>query len=150
VTDNELREILDDETKAITGDIQWGQDRTMSYVMNFRVKVENELGFPLWVKGSYNRELDKTSFTLFDQNTGRIYGIDSGQDHHNASCDWVGDLHAHQWNEITKDREATTFNWPSNEALTPVGLWREFCHTTGIRHDGVLSAPPTDKQMKMF
>jgi hypothetical protein len=150
VTDAEFREILDDQTKTIEGDIQWTQDKTMSHVLIFRVKVENEPGFSLWVKGSYNRDLDKVSFPLFDQNTGRLFGIDSGQDHHNRGCQWVGELHVHRWNEATKDREAALFSLPSNAEMTPAALWAEFCRQAKITHNGGLPNPPVKVQMDLF
>lgn len=58
-------------------------------MVDFRVRVENENGYALWVKGSHNRELKKTSFTLFSQDTGRLFSVDVGIDHHNRDCKYV-------------------------------------------------------------
>ena len=148
MSDAELVVILNDETKTIDGDIRWSQDKSLSYVVDFRVKVENELGYPLWIKGSYNYELQKTGFALFSQDAGRLFAVDAGQDHHNRSCSYVGEIHLHTWTEATKDRDASPVEV---NATDPLSLWRWFCASAKVIHVGALLEPPDPtKQMDLF
>jgi hypothetical protein len=45
------------------------------------------------------------SYALMHRRTGRIYALDMGKEHHNPSCEYVGELHKHEWNEPVRDKE---------------------------------------------
>ena len=142
MTDAELREILDDDTKAIQENIVWTQSKSISHAVEFRVRVDNELGFALWVKGSYNRELGKTSFILFSQEAGRLLAVDAGADHHNRSCENVGELHLHHWNEQTRDREAIVVS------AAPIG--ETICQTLLRCGGGFVIEPRFSTQVRLL
>jgi hypothetical protein len=67
------------------------QNPTMSYVVDFRVRVKSMAGYPLTAKGSHNRQVRKTTYTLFTDR--RIFALDFDRSHGDA-----GGFHLHEWN----------------------------------------------------
>jgi hypothetical protein len=66
VTQAEFEALIADLTKRIEGTISWSQDKS-GVVFDFRAKVKSDSGDQLSVKGSHNRKLGKTSYTLLRQ-----------------------------------------------------------------------------------
>lgn len=139
---NEFEVLITDETKRIVGDIDWTEDEDHSPAVEFRVEVQSEAGWPLFARGSYNAFAETLSFTLVHRGSGRIYALDLGKDHHNPSCQYVGEKHKHRWTEAFKDKDAYVPEDITAPVGQPVEVWRQFCAEAKIVHDGVLHRPP--------
>ncbi len=94
LTQAEFESILVQD-KTIEGDLAWTEDEDHSPAVEFRADIGNEAGYPLVVKGRYNPWAKSLSYTVLHRGTGRIYALDMGKDHHNPSCERVGDTHKH-------------------------------------------------------
>ena len=149
MTEAEFQALLADATKRIEQDISWLGDEDRSPGLEFRAEVISDPGFPLFIKGWYNREAQTLSFSLIHRGVGRIYGLDLGKDHHNPSCVYVGEKHKHSWSDVVRDKEAYVPEDIIAAANDPVGVWREFCQEAKINHTGVMHPPPPVK-MEMF
>ena len=145
----EFEALLADATKRIEEDISWLEDEDRSPGLEFRVEVISDPGFPLFIKGWYNREAQILSYALIHRGVGRIYGLDLGRDHHNPSCVYVGEKHKHTWNDLVRDKDAYVPADITAAANDPVGVWREFCQEAKINHTGVMNPPPP-VNMEMF
>ena len=99
LTDTEFAAILEDESKSIRDDIAWREDEDHSPALEFRVDVESTNGWPLLLKGRYNPVAGTLTYALILKTTGRVYGLDLGKDHHNPTCEQVGEKHKHRWSE---------------------------------------------------
>ena len=138
----EFEAIMADETKLIDSDIAWFEDEDHSPSQEFRVEVKSGSGYPLFIKGSYNPLIPALTYSLIHRGVGRIYGLCYGKGHHNPTCQRIGNLHKHSWNDAVKDKNSyvpTDIRAPAHD---PVHVWREFCAEARIRHDGRLDAPP--------
>ena len=142
LTDSEFAAILEDESKRIRDDIAWTADEDHSPALEFRVDVESTHGWPLLLKGRYNPAAGTLTYALILKTTGRVYGLDLGKDHHNPTCQQVGDKHKHRWSERYGDKEAYVPADLSAPVSDPVAVWREFCAEARIRHDGTMRRPP--------
>jgi len=149
MTQAEFEALLADGTKRIEQDIIWQEDEDRSPGVEFRVQVISDPGFPLFIKGWYNREAQTLSYALIHRGVGRIYALDLGKDHHNPSCVYVGEKHKHRWSEVVKDKEAHAPDDITALANDPVGVWREFCQEANISHTGVMHSPPP-RNLEMF
>jgi hypothetical protein len=139
---SDFEALLLDNTKHIAGDINWVEDEDHSPSVEFRVEVQSDAGYPVFIKGSYNPLAVTLSYTLVHRGSGRIYALDMGKDHHNPDCHFVGEKHKHRWNEPMRDKEAYVpddITFPSND---PVGVWKQFCEEALIQHDGQMPQPP--------
>lgn len=72
---------------------------------------------------------------------GRIYALDIGKDHHNPTCEQVGEQHKHRWTEQFKDKEAYGPKDITEPATNPVAVWKQFCQEARIIHEGILTEP---------
>ena len=149
MTQAEFEALLADATKRIEEDISWLGDEDRSPGLEFRAEVISVPGFPLFIKGWYNREAQTLSYALIHRGVGRIYGLDLGRDHHNPSCVYVGERHKHSWNDLVRDKEAYVPGDITAHVNDPVGVWREFCQEAKIDHTGVMHQPPP-VNMEMF
>ncbi len=143
LTNVEFEAILADCSKQIIGDLAWAEDEDHSPSVEFRAEVQSDAGWPLFVRGSCNQLAGTLSYTLVLKTAGRIYALDLGKEHHNPTCDQVGEKHKHCWKEQFKDKEAyvpADITAPVND---PVAVWRQFCQESHITHRGKLAAPPT-------
>ena len=52
---DEFEDLLKDKTKQINGNIAWLENSEHSPTFEFRVQVDSDEGYPLFVKGSYNK-----------------------------------------------------------------------------------------------
>ena len=135
MTKAEYDALLAEGGKIIEADISWSQDKSLSYVSEFFVKLESESGYPLTIKGSYNRVLKKNNYTLFSPKVGRIFAVDYDRKHGDA-----GEFHVHSW-DGTKC-VATKAVAPAGIEGDPVRLWKWFCEQAGIIHSGTFGSPP--------
>jgi len=142
LTNTEFEAILNDSSKRIQGDIVWQEDEDHSPSVEFRAEVESEVGWPLFIRGSYNPLIPALSYVLILKTTGRVYGLDLGKDHHNPHCDQVGETHKHTWTEKFRDKQAYAPADIVESASNPVGVWEKFCVEANLTHEGVLHAPP--------
>lgn len=149
MTQAEFETLLADNSKRIEQDIIWQEDEDRSPGVEFRVPVNSDSGFPIFIKGWYNREARTLSYSLIHRGVGRIYGLDLGKDHHNPSCTFVGEKHKHSWNELSRDKDAYVPADITMPGSDPVGVWREFCQEARINHVGVMHPPP-HMNMEMF
>jgi hypothetical protein len=138
---SEFEAIMKDKTKKIVGDISWSEDEDHSPTREFRIEIQSEVGYPIFIKGSYNPLVETLSYSLIHRGSGRIYGLDLGKDHHNPSCTYVGEKHKHIWNESLRDKEAYVPNDINAGVIDPLSIWEQFCHETKIRHEGILHSP---------
>ncbi len=145
LTDAEFAAILADDEKWIRGNIAWGKDEDHSPAWEFRAEVESHKGWPLVVKGRYNRDAETLNYALILKTAGRIYGLDMGKEHHNPQCQQVGSKHKHRWSEQYKDKEAYVPDDVTASLAEPVAVWKQFCAEARIRHEGSMSAPPSDQ-----
>ena len=141
LTDTEFAAILENESKRIRGDITWREDEDHSPALEFRVDVESKNGWPLLLKGRYNRAAGTLTYALILKTAGRIYGLDLGKDHHNPTCEQVGEKHKHRWSERYGDKEAYVPDDVNAPVSDPVAVWKEFCTGARIRHVGRMRRP---------
>lgn len=134
--------LISDTTKRVVGDITWVDDEDHSPAVEFRVEVDSDAGYPIFLKGSYNARAGALSYTLVHRGSGRIYALDLGKDHHNPSCTNVGEKHKHRWNEAVRDKEAYVPDDITASVTDPVAVWHQFCAEAHIQHLGVMHLPP--------
>lgn len=142
ITQTEFETLINDETKYVDGDIAWAEDEDHSPARQFRAEVHSEAGYPLLVNGRINLLAGTLSFTLIHRSTGRIYGLDLGADHHNPTCQNVGEKHKHRWTDRFADKEAYVPDDITAPMADPVAAWQQFCNEAKIRHMGRLERPP--------
>ena len=142
LTQLEFDALLADATKRIDGDIDWVEDEDHSPSVEFRAEITSDAGYPLFVRGSFNKLAKALSYTLIHRAVGRIYALDMGKDHHNPSCTNVGEKHKHRYTERYRDKEAYVPLDITAPAEDPVAVWVQFCVEASIGHAGRLHAPP--------
>ena len=106
MTETEFDALLADPTKQITEDITWQEDDDHSPGLEFRVEVASAPAYPLFVVGRYNRQAGTLTYALIHRGIGRLYALDMGKDHHNPSCQYMGEKHKHRWTEQFRDKDA--------------------------------------------
>jgi len=142
LTSVEFEAILADEGKRIAGDIQWSEDEDHSPCIVFRVEVDNEAGWPLFIQASYNPLIPRTSYHLIHRQIGRVYGLDHGQDHRNPDGNLIGEKHKHRWSDAHRDKQAYVPPDITAPPSDPVLVWSQFCLECRIEHEGTLAPPP--------
>jgi hypothetical protein len=143
MTEAEIAALLADATKKIVGDISWAEDEDHSPAVEFRAEVESDPGYPLFVRGSLNPLIGALSYVLVHRAAGRICGLDLGKDHHNPTCNLVGEKHKHRWTDMLRDRDAYVPPDITATAQDPVAVWNQFCREARIAHQGSLHQPPS-------
>jgi len=146
---SEFETLIRDPLKIIDGDIIWNEDEDHSPTVEFRADLSSEAGYPLFVRGSYNPEAKALTYAIIHKSYGRIYGLDLGKDHHNPSCEYVGEKHKHRWDEKLRDKQAYVPDDITAPTDEPISVWRQFCLEAKISHNGVMYPPPPT-QMVMF
>jgi len=138
----DFERLLNDPTKRLPGDITWAGGEAHSPTVEFRVEVQSDVGYPIFVKGSYNALAGALSYTLVHRGSGRIYALDLGKDHHNPSCTNIGEKHKHRWREPVRDKEAYAPDDITAPPTDPVAVWQQFCGEAKIQHEGIMHPPP--------
>ena len=149
LTQQEFEAILADENKRIESDIAWREDPEHSPALEFRAELLSEAGWPIFVVARFNPWAGTLTYALIHRGAGRIYGLDLGADHHNTTCQRVGEKHKHCWTEGFRDKEAyvpADISEPWNE---PVRVWRQFCAEAKIAHAGVLFTPTIQDELSL-
>ncbi len=146
MTQAEFQAILADATKRIDGDISWAEDEDHSPSVEFRAELLSDPGYPIFIRGSYNSLIPALTYALIHRGVGRVYGLDLGKDHHNPSCQNVGENHKHQWDDVQRDKEAYVPPDITAAAQDVVAVWGQFCKEAGITHNGVMHSPPPIQQ----
>ncbi len=141
-TEAEFAVLLADSGKTIHGDIAWSEDEDHSPAVEFRVEITSQSGYPLFVRGSFNPLAQTLTFAIIHASSRRIYALDLGKDHHNPSCNNVGEKHKHRWTDRFRDKDAYVPDDITQPVTNPVAVWIEFCAEAKITHHGVLIAPP--------
>jgi hypothetical protein len=147
ITQAEFEVLLADENKWISGDLRWLPDEDHSPALVLKAEVESAAGYPILIRGRFNREAGKLSFVLLHRGTGRIYGLDLGADHHNPSCQMVGDLHKHKWTDAAADKDAYVPSDIGAGVNQPVDVWKQFCAEARIDHRGTLARPVIQQEL---
>lgn len=150
ISQQEFDAILADTTKRIEQDLTWCDDEDHSPAVEFRAEVKSAAGYPLFLVGRYNQKAGTLSFALLHRGAGRVYALDLGADHHNPTCDHVGEKHKHSWTEAWRDKMAYAPEDITAPWNRPVEVWRQFCAEARIQHSGTLPAPPTEHQEELF
>ena len=140
-TNVEFSAFIDDTSKRIDGDIEWGPDYDHSPSVEFGVPLLSDNGYPVVVHGSYNPEALALSYVLIYRGVGRIYALDLGKQHRNPDGSMMGDTHKHAWNEPVRDRQAYEPRDITAGIGDPVEVWKQFCEEARIMHEGVLASP---------
>jgi hypothetical protein len=120
----EFETLINDPSKHVPRDITWMEDEDHSPTVEFRVEVESDAGYPLFIKGSYNALAAAATFALIHRGCGRIYPLDLGKDHHNPDCNFIGERHKHRWKESVRDKDAYEPTDIKAPVTDPVSLWR--------------------------
>ncbi|MGD0768071.1 MAG: hypothetical protein ABSB42_07730 [Tepidisphaeraceae bacterium] len=143
LTKPEFEAILSNSTKTIVGDITWSEDEDHSPSVEFRAEVESDVGWPLFIKGSYNRLIGALTFAVISKTEGRIYALDLGKDHRNPDTgQLIGEKHKHAWTEEYRDKVAYVPPDITEPATNPRAVWTQFCQEAKIRHRGQLQPVP--------
>lgn len=142
LSQDEFEELIADTNKHIEGNITWIEDEDHSPAVEFRVEVVSDAGYPIFIKGSYNKLAQKLSYVLIHRAAGRIYGLDLGQDHRNPDGEQVGEKHKHRWDEMYRDKKAYVPPDITAPITEPVMIWRQFCLESKITHNGIMQEPP--------
>ena len=145
---HEFDAIINDETKAIAGNIVW-EGNSNSPVRRFRVEVHSSEGYPIFLDGWYNSASGKLSYSIIHRGMGRIYGLDLGADHRNPDGKFVGEKHKNRWELGSRDKwayvpEDITETWEH-----PVEVWKQFCDEANIKHDGEMQAPVIQRALTL-
>ena len=138
LSDADFSSILSDASKRIEGDIAWKEDRGHLPAWTFRAAVQSEVGWPLFVHGSYNPRTQRLSYALIWRTEGRIYGLDMGKIHRNPQGERIGRKHKHSWSERFRDKRAYVPDDITASAADPAAVWRQFCVEARIQHNGEL------------
>ena len=142
ITEQEFGAMMDDVSKHIDGDITWVEDVDHAPAVEFRVEVRSEAEYPLFINARWSPAACTLSYTLIHRGTGRVYALDLGAEHHNPTCQHVGETHKHRWSSAFADKQAYAppdITAPWND---PVTVWMQFCAEARITHHGVLHPPP--------
>ena len=138
--------IMADDSKVISGNIVW-EGGPNSAAREFRIDIESDEGYPIFIKGWYNPSSGKLSYAIIHRSVGRIYGLDLGADHQNPDGEPVGEKHKNYWAPGFRDKWAyvptdITETWDS-----PVAVWVQFCAEANLRHLGTIQGPETQIPM---
>jgi hypothetical protein len=142
LTTLEFKALVDDPDKQIVGDIDWREDEDHSPSVEFRAEVRSAVGYPLFVRASFNALAKTLTYALIHRGVGRIYALDLGKDHHNPTCQNTGEKHKHTYTEEFRDKQAYVPADITAPVIAPVEVWKQFCAEAKIDHQGVLHAPP--------
>ena len=142
----EYEAIISDNTKVVAGDIEWeGSPKSPS--RQFRINIDSDEGYPIFVKGWYNPRSGKLSYAIIHRTEGRIYGLDLGAEHYNPDGKPVGEKHKNYWVPGHRDKWAYVPKDITKTWNHPVAVWAQFCSEAGLRHTGTIQEPVTQGGM---
>ena len=147
LSQQEFEDIINDGTKIIADDIKW-EGSNNAPTREFRVAVESDAGYPIFVKGWYNPRSGKLSFAIIHRTVGgRIYGLDLGADHQNPDGNLVGEKHKNFWSPGSRDKWAYIPQDITETWNRPVEVWKQFCDEANLKHLGNILHPDTQAEM---
>ncbi len=138
----EYEAIINDNTKVVAGDIEW-EGPSRSPTRQFRIDIDSDEGYPIFVKGWYNSRSGKLSFAIIHRIVGRIYGLDLGAYHYNPDGKLVGEKHKNYWVPGCRDKWAYVPKDITETWDHPVAVWTQFCNEARLRHLGTIQEPVT-------
>ena len=142
ISQQEFAAIINDDTKVIFENIVW-EGSPDSPRREFRIDIESDEGYPVFVKGWYNSSSGKLSFSIIHRTAGRIYGLDLGADHQNPDGEFVGEKHKNYWVPGYRDKWAYVPQDITETWNRPVEVWRQFCAEARLTHSGTMRPPAT-------
>lgn len=77
-SEQDMKTIIEDETKSIDHDLVWRDDEDHSPAKGFRAAIHSNAGYPLDIRGYYSPNTGKLSYALICRGVGRIYALDLG------------------------------------------------------------------------
>ena len=140
LTQQEYDAIMADGTKAIDGNIVW-EGHFNSPAREFRIDIESNEGYPIFIKGWYNPSSGKLSYAIIHRSVGRIYGLDLGAEHYNPDGEPVGEKHKNYWVLGYRDKWAYVPEEITDTWDRPVAVWDQFCAEAKLQHSGAMRAP---------
>ena len=146
LSQQEFDAIIADDTKVIWGNIVL-EGGPNSPTREFRIDIESDEGYPIFIKGWYNPASGKLSYAIIHRSVGRIYGLDLGADHQNPDGLRVGEKHKNYWTPGYRDKWAYM---PEDISATwdrPIAVWGQFCAEANLRHSGTIRDPVTQSTM---
>ena len=146
LSQQEYDAIMADDSKVISENIVW-EGSSNAPTREFRIDIESDEGYPIFIKGWYNPSSGKLSYAIIHRSVGRIYGLDLGADHKNPDGRPVGDKHKNYWVPGSRDKWAYV---PSDITETwdhPVEVWHQFCAEANLQHLGTIQGPGTQMSM---
>ena len=148
LSQQEYDNIIDDDTKVIAEDITW-QPRPNSPAQEFRIDIDSDEGYPVFVKGWYNPSSGKLSYAIIHRSVGRIYGLDLGAEHRNPNGELVGEKHKNYWIPGSRDKWAYVPNDITETWNRPVAVWKQFCDEVHLQHTGTIQYPLTQRTLPL-
>ena len=146
LSQQEYNAIIDDDTKVVAEDIAW-QPRSNSPAREFRIDIDSDEGYPIFVKGWYNPFSGKLSYAIIHRSVGRIYGLDLGAEHRNPNGELVGEKHKNYWVPGSRDNWAYVPEDITETWNRPVAAWKQFCDEARLRHTGTIQYPLTQRTL---
>ena len=145
LSQHEYETIINDDTKVILQDIAW-EGKPNSYAQEFRVDIDSNDGYPIFLKGWFNPFSHKLSYSIILRGVGRIYGLDLGAEHCNPDGRLVGEKHKNYWYPGSRDKWAfvprdITATWDR-----PLEVWEQFCQEANLSHQGNMNQPVTQSR----
>lgn len=148
LSQQEYNAIIDDDTKVIAEDIAW-QPRSNSPAREFRIDIDSDEGYPIFVKGWYNPSSGKLSYAIIHRSVGRIYGLDLGAEHRNPNGELVGEKHKNYWIPGSRDKWAYVPNDITETWNRPVAVWKQFCDEVHLQHTSTIQYPLTQRTLPL-
>ncbi len=142
----EFDTILNDTTKTIAEDISWEGTRDFS-AREFRINIDSDEGYPIFVKGWYNPASAKLSYAIIHRGVGRIYGLDLGAEHRNPDGEFVGEKHKNFWVPGSRDKWAYVPTDITETWTRPVAVWNQFCREANLQHLGTIQNPVSQGEL---
>ncbi len=138
--------IIADESKRIEGDVTWESSQNPR-AREFRIDIESDEGYPLFLKGWYNPYSGKLSYAIIHRGVGRIYGLDMGAEHINPDGSPVGEKHKNYWTPSRRDKWAYVPGDITEPWNRPVAVWVQFCTEARLEHRGIMRPPNVQGSM---
>ena len=115
----------------------------------FRIDIESNEEYPLFLKGWYNPFSGKLSYAIIHRIVGRIYGLDLGTEHINPDGNLVGEKHKNYWLPGSRDKWAFVPEDITEPWDRPAEVWVQFCAEANLEHSGKMHPPDVQRVMPL-
>lgn len=146
LSQQEYEDIIADRSKRIDDDIVWERIQG-SPAREFRIDIDSEEGYPVFLKGWYNPYSGKLSYAIIHRSVGRIHGLDLGAEHQNPNGEFIGEKHKNYWVPGSRDKWAYVPTDITEPWDRPVAVWEQFCAEVNLRHVGTIETPAIQGSM---